>query len=257
MDAGAVRAHMDAILSSSGFTGSDRMSRFLRYTVEMKLRGEESQIKEFLLGREVFDRGADYDPRTDPIVRVEARRLRQRLAAYYAGPGRAEPIRIEYPKGSYAPLIQTEAPGSPPASRRRWILVLPAAAAAIAAGAWMARRPREPLAVIPARWVWRGAGELHPDDEWLAEAVTAELVRIGRGPVVGWPLVAAYRDSFADLRSASAKLGAARVLVVAVREESGARRATAYLLDAASGRKDWVESPATLDAAGIARAIPR
>src|SRR5262249_30676173 len=53
----AVRAHLGAILASSGFANAERMSRFLQYTVEMKLRGEAGQIKEFLLGREVFDRG--------------------------------------------------------------------------------------------------------------------------------------------------------------------------------------------------------
>src|SRR5207302_10244762 len=74
----AVREQMSRILGSPGFQNSERLSRFLRFAVEAKLRGEGEKIKEYLIGREVFDRNEDYDPRLDPIVRVEARRLLQK-----------------------------------------------------------------------------------------------------------------------------------------------------------------------------------
>src|SRR5579863_8780765 len=74
-----VRAQLAAILKSKLFVQSDRLRRFLSLAVERTLAGEEDQIKEYTLGRDVFDRDHTYDPRVDSIVRVEARRLRVKL----------------------------------------------------------------------------------------------------------------------------------------------------------------------------------
>src|SRR5512134_540387 len=101
----AARAALEKIEASGGFAASDRLRRFLRFAVEAKLHGQERQIKESIIGREVYDRGADYDPRTDPIVRVEARRLRAKLKAYYDDEGRNDPVHIEFPKATYVPVI--------------------------------------------------------------------------------------------------------------------------------------------------------
>lgn len=90
-DSTDVRAQLTRILSSAGFVNSDRLCRFLQFTVDTKLAGRESEIKEYLIGKEVFDRDDSYDPRLDPIVRVEARRLRTRLEEYYSGPGQIGP----------------------------------------------------------------------------------------------------------------------------------------------------------------------
>lgn len=243
----AVRAHLDSILRSTGFANSERMSRFLRYTVEMKLRGEEGQIKEFLLGQEVFDRGADYDPRLDPIVRVEARRLRQRLGQYYAGPGGVEPFRIEFPKGSYAPVIEIVGSGLEPnpvtAPRRLWTALAGLALLiAGAAAAWIRLRPPpSPMfAVIPASWVWNDTSGLDPGDEALAEAVTAQLANQGRIGVIGWPVAARSRGVARQVRDLGRELGVAQVTVVSVRREGGRMRVTVFQLEAATGRKIWV-----------------
>ncbi|MEO8373409.1 MAG: tetratricopeptide repeat protein [Candidatus Solibacter sp.] len=69
------------------------------------MAGRASGIKEQVLGLEVFDRGHDFNPRLDPIVRVQARNLRSRMAKYYEGPGKYDPIRIELPKGTYVPIF--------------------------------------------------------------------------------------------------------------------------------------------------------
>lgn len=106
-DQDAVRAHLAKILASPGFVKADRLCRFLRLTVEAKLNGEEDRIKEYVLGREVFDRNGEYDPRLDPIVRVEARRLRSKLEQYYGDSGQGDLLRFEFPKGSYIPLIRS------------------------------------------------------------------------------------------------------------------------------------------------------
>ena len=73
--------------------------------MEETLAGRGGNIKEYSLGLEVFHRGESFDPRIDPIVRVQARNLRIRLARYYAGPGAAHPLRIELPKRTYVPVF--------------------------------------------------------------------------------------------------------------------------------------------------------
>ena len=109
----AVRSELEKILASPGFIHSDRMARFLRFTVEQTLTGRGSELKETVLGMEVFDRPSSFDPRTDTIVRVEARRLRSKLKEYYEGPGKHDTLVIEFPKGSYVPTFLGNGMGRP------------------------------------------------------------------------------------------------------------------------------------------------
>src|SRR5229473_4341440 len=102
------------ILASRPFAQSARMSRFLRFTVERALSGQSDQLKEYVIGVEVFDRKGSYDPRVDPIVRVEARRLRSKLKSYYDADGRADEVIIEFPKGTYAPVFRSRGAGPKP-----------------------------------------------------------------------------------------------------------------------------------------------
>src|SRR5215469_5572475 len=81
----SIHAALDKILASPGFANADRLSRFLRYTVEETLKGETDKLKETLLGIEVFGRKPTYDPRVDAVVRTEAVKLRARLRDYYEG----------------------------------------------------------------------------------------------------------------------------------------------------------------------------
>lgn len=98
-----IRGHLQRVLGSEGFVRSERMRRFLGYVVEEALDGRADSLKEYGIGLEVFDRPTSFDPRTDPIVRVEARRLRSKLARYYATEGRGDRLRVELPKGTYVP----------------------------------------------------------------------------------------------------------------------------------------------------------
>ncbi|HLX44611.1 MAG TPA: tetratricopeptide repeat protein [Bryobacteraceae bacterium] len=104
----SIRAQVRKIIASRAMARSERLARFLDFTVSETLDGHADQLKEFVIGVEVFDRRQDYDPRLDPIVRVEARRLRMKLRKYYEGEGREDKLRIEFPKGSYAPAIRVE-----------------------------------------------------------------------------------------------------------------------------------------------------
>src|SRR5215472_11412604 len=90
----AVRSALERVLGSSQFVASPRASRFLRYVVEAELACRGSQLKEYVLGVEVFDRSSSFDPRTDSIVRVEAVKLRKRLQAHYRGSGRLDSVLI-------------------------------------------------------------------------------------------------------------------------------------------------------------------
>jgi hypothetical protein len=114
-----VRSQLGRLLASEGFANAERISRFLRFVVERTLDGEGDQLKEYRLGTEVFDRPSDYDPRLDSIVRVEARRLRAKLAEYYAGPGQGDPVLIGVDKGSYAARFDAAVAPDTPAEADR------------------------------------------------------------------------------------------------------------------------------------------
>ncbi|HYL37983.1 MAG TPA: hypothetical protein VEV17_18855 [Bryobacteraceae bacterium] len=101
------RQHLKQVLESRAFSRSEQISRFLRFIVERHLEGRDDELKESIIGIEVFGRKPDYDPKHDPIVRTEARRLRARLTEYYEGEGKGDPLVIELPKGGYVPLIRT------------------------------------------------------------------------------------------------------------------------------------------------------
>src|SRR5437868_10945145 len=90
----AIRRQLQRVLSSTAFARSERLSGFLRFVVERDLEGEHAEIKESLIGVEVFGRKPGYDPKQDSIVRTEAGRLRARLIAYYAGEGAGDSIII-------------------------------------------------------------------------------------------------------------------------------------------------------------------
>jgi tetratricopeptide (TPR) repeat protein len=104
MQVAIVQEELQRILASPTFLNARRPSQFLRFIVEETLAGEE-RIKEYLIGVEVFDRRQDYDPKDDPVVRIEAGRLRKKLAEYYAGPGANDTLIIELPKGGYVPVF--------------------------------------------------------------------------------------------------------------------------------------------------------
>ncbi len=104
-DQKAVREQLDRILQSGPFAQSRRRQRFLDYIVTETLAGRGERLKGYNIGLEVFDRPETFDPAIDPIVRIEAARLRDKLREYYEAGGKGDPIRIDLPKGSYAPQI--------------------------------------------------------------------------------------------------------------------------------------------------------
>jgi TolB-like protein len=97
---------LEQILQSPEFKATPRRRRLLEYLVEELLAGREQALKGYTIATAVFDRDETFDPQTDPVVRLEARRLRHDLDGYYVSAGRADALRITIPKGQYAPVIE-------------------------------------------------------------------------------------------------------------------------------------------------------
>jgi TolB-like protein len=102
----AIRQELDRILQSPMFAQSERLARFLRYTVDCVINGQEESLKEYVIGTEVYDRKPPYHPSVDSIVRTEARRLRSKLKEYYEVEGEDDPIFIFFRPGSYVPVFR-------------------------------------------------------------------------------------------------------------------------------------------------------
>src|SRR5580704_12398937 len=98
-----IRAQLGRILASSTFQQADRARAFLSFIISTFLEGRASEIKESVIAVEALGRTVSFDPRTDPLVRVEAGRLRTRLKAYYDSEGSNDRVVITLPKGGYVP----------------------------------------------------------------------------------------------------------------------------------------------------------
>jgi TolB-like protein len=111
-----VREQLERILLHREFQGSERTRRFLRYVVEEALAGRGERIKAFTVAMAAFDRDETFNAQSDPIVRIEAGRLRRCLERYYLVAGAADSVRVEIPKGTYVPVFSwtdAEASGAP------------------------------------------------------------------------------------------------------------------------------------------------
>lgn len=100
-----VRAQVQRMTASEIFSSSPQLSSFLLFVVEAVLRGHGERLKGYTIGVEVLRRDVTFDPQIDPIVRVEATRLRRAIGRYYAGPGATDPIQIDLPRGGYVPRM--------------------------------------------------------------------------------------------------------------------------------------------------------
>ncbi|KFC61681.1 Adenylate cyclase [Devosia sp. LC5] len=135
---------LDHLLEWPEIARSPQLARFASYIVERTLNGEQQAIKAYSIAVDVFGRPADFDPQVDPIVRVQARRLRALLDSYYQGPGATEPVRILLPVGRYVPEFHlADAPPEtpiapakvPPVAPPRGGIILWSVLAVIALGA--------------------------------------------------------------------------------------------------------------------------
>ncbi|PRX11523.1 UNVERIFIED_ORG: TolB-like protein [Martelella mediterranea] len=105
-----VRAELSRILASTSFRATRLRRQMLSFVIEETLAGRASELKGYTIGVHVFGRPTDFDPGADPVVRLEARRLRNDLGVYYAEAGRNNKLRITIPIGGYVPVMTRQQP---------------------------------------------------------------------------------------------------------------------------------------------------
>jgi len=172
-----VRETVARILASGKFRASERNRRFLRYIVDETLSGRADRIKGYSIGVAVFGRDTSFDPQLDPIVRIEAIRLRQALDHYYLTDGRKDEICIAIPKGGYVPVFATKDAISSPAGDPAITSWGQALDTAVQADASAGKMPE-------VRHPSRGLGRMQL---WFGVFATALLAAI-LGPGVLWPM---------------------------------------------------------------------
>lgn len=248
----AVRAELEQILQSPQFRDAGRLGPFLRHLVERNLAGDDSSLKESLLGTEFFQRGSDYDPRTDPVVRVEARRLRQRLEDYYGGTGAGSAVRVTLPKGGYVPVFETlsderEKTGRP--DRVRFVIFAAVAAAAALVGWWIFSRshPTEVVAQAPTVVVLPLANVgANPENDYFADGLTEEIIdrlsKLSGIRVVARGVTASLKGKGLDLRESAQRVQADLAIEGSVRRQEDRLRVTARLVDAGGGSTLWSQT---------------
>ena len=157
-----VRAQMRRILADPTFQASPARRELLRFVVEETLAGRADRLKGFTIALAVFGRKDDFDPQSDPVVRVEARRLRRDLHSYYVTAGKRDPVVISIPKGGYVPHFEWRdvdtAPDAPPPGdarpRRYWLAIALLAGAFLGVFGWLG------AGLLDSRsWSWSDGGE--------------------------------------------------------------------------------------------------
>jgi TolB-like protein len=272
VDTDAVRAQLALILKSRPFHQSLRRQHFLQFLVDETLAGRGDRLKGYTIAIEVFGRPLTFDPVVDPLVRIEAARLRDKLREYYAAEGQADPVRIELPKGSYTPHFGRQTQGgaedptveakpsvgkavdhSDPVMQRGWL-----AGAAIAGtglilvlvifGLWQLRAASTPapatlkpsIAVLPfdaiggdVQWTRFAAG--------LTEDIITDLAHSKDILVIARNSTERYKDRPADIRDVGRDLGVRYVLEGSIQPIGDRIRVTAQLIDATSNGHVWSE----------------
>lgn len=248
--AAEVRATLERILASRVFAQAKRASDLLRFLVERTLAGEADRLKGYTIAIEVFRRPSTFDAQIDPLVRVEAGRLRSRLSQYYAAEGASDRVRIDVPRGRYVATFQYFAnPASTRTPRRsarhaHWLAMTLAAAAGVGATALLATRDVEPPSASPSSPPSRPGIVVLPfenlsDDasfDYFAGGVTEEIMlRLSDFAVfvIARPTSWRFRDG--DEPDADARY----VLAGSVRSTVDSVRISAQLVDRVTGDQLW------------------
>ena len=211
-------AQLDRLLSSKVFRQADRLKRFLTFTINETVAGRGEQLKEFVIGAEVFDKGPAFDPRSDPIVRVQARRLRAQLARYYREEGQTDEILVELPKGGYTPIFK---PFRGVVAKRTAISPLVS---------------RNTILAMPFS-DYSEAGDQGYFCAGLSQEIIHKLTGLDAIRVVASNRAETERDP--DPRDAAARVNAAMILTGSVRKAGVDMRIVANLMDAVSGGYLW------------------
>jgi hypothetical protein len=182
-----VQAALDRILASESFRTSPQLAAFLRYVVDATLAGRTAGIKGYTIGVEALGRDPSFDPQADPIVRVEATRLRRAMERYYAGAGADDPVIIDLPRGSYVPaFVRRSEPAAPPPAARSAVRLV-TRGRAIAAILLLVTLAGLAALLMPRR---DGERAMAPTAAIPARTGDAGLARTGLPPGNGMPVIA-------------------------------------------------------------------
>ncbi|WP_051979051.1 response regulator [Edaphobacter aggregans] len=225
----AIRNELSRILESSMFVQSDRLGRFLRFTVETTLAGDGQRLKEYLIGTEVYDRPPSYHPSEDSIVRSEARRLRSKLKEYYDSVGKDDSVFIYYRPGSYMPVFRARRSHGPNGT------VTDAAPGGLFTGVRGIR-----IAVLPFLDASHSALS-GVCAELITDELIHELVRTDGLCVTAASSVAPLVAQALDVPSLARKLNVQIVFEGTVHEDNNLLRITSRVVNAADGFQIWSE----------------
>lgn len=213
------------VLASPLFSASPRQQDLLRYLVNQTLAGQAARLKGYVIGVEVFGRGADFDPAVDAIVRVEVGRLRTRLREYYQGGGQADAMHFDLPKGGYAVQFCKGEAATP-----RPVLATHSVSRQF--------DDKPALAVLPLANLSAEAGQDYFVDG-ITDTLIFELSRLSGLFVISRQSSFAYRGSSQPSESIAAELGVNYLLEGSVQRVGSKVRVIAQLVDAGSGGQVW------------------
>ncbi|MCG6948490.1 MAG: hypothetical protein LJE93_06195 [Acidobacteria bacterium] len=228
---GEIRNQLDRILASPEFHATDKMRDFLRFVVDEKLAGRSHRLKGFTIAVEVFGRGQDFDPNRDPIVRIQAGRLRRAIERYYLVGGVHDPILIDIPKGRYVPRF----------AARTVISDHRADPSARFAKHDTPRVDGPTLAVLPFENL-TGDPEQLVLTEGLTEELATELTRFQDIAVISCRLGRQPAAVAVDPAGLAREVGARFVLKGAVRRDNETVKVSAQLIDTIDGRQIWADA---------------
>jgi adenylate cyclase len=223
-DQKAIREELDRILHSGPFQKSLRRQRFLTYIVNEAMAGRS--VKGYDVALEVFGRPETFDSAVDPVVRVEAGRLREKLREYYGAGGKGDAIHIDLPKGTYTPQIEFRQESAPAREK------LPPTHDGSSTVPFIAVLPFDDLSAA------QSCGYL---GDGIAEDIITALSRFPDLVVVARGSSFAYKGKTVDLRQVGKQLGVGYVLEGSVRKDGDKLRIVAQLIDAMSGEHVWAE----------------
>jgi adenylate cyclase len=229
IDPEQIRVQLDRILASREFHATSRIRDFLKFIVAETLAGKADRLKGYTIATEVFGRNGDFDAAQDPIVRIQAGRLRRALERYYLVAGGQDEIIIDMPKGRYIPTFVRRTP--PPAP--------PAADTAAQELVDLSRGPA--VAVMPLQDLTLAADQAF-FAVGLAEEIVTELNRYQDIVVVPCQRVSEVAGSPEETTALRRAWGARFLLRGAVRRDATTAKVSAGLVDTRTGRQVWAGS---------------
>ena len=225
----AIKVQLERILQSAEFRASAKQGKFLNFVVDETLEGRTSQIKGYTIAVAVYERSEKFDPQVDPIVRVEAGRLRRALEHYYLTAGKNDPVRIKIPKGGYVPTFHKVQ--NPPSGVKRHISE--PEDSALTAG--------PSIAVMPLINLTNDKEQDYFTDG-LTEELTNELARYQDFQVIASQSTMRFKGQQIDPKEVGRALGVRFFLMGSFRRDLKTVKVTIQLLDTSTAEQIWGKS---------------